>query len=208
MTTRASGSGRRRTPTQARAARRTRRQNRRRMIRIGAFAAVGLIAAIFILSLILPSLPLSLRRGSGPDGPGLRLTDQGRTHINLGEGHAPYNSVPATSGWHYGQPQAPARWGVHDEPLDDEVLVHNLEHGGVGVYYNCPDGCDELVEQLAGIVRGADQVIMTPRPDMDSRIALTAWTFIDKFEEFDEQRVREFISAHVDSPNSPEASAR
>ena len=46
---------------------------------------------------------------------------------------------------------------------------------------------------------------MSPYPDMETRIALTAWTFLDKFEDFDEARISEFISSHESSPNSPEA---
>ncbi len=34
---------------------------------------------------------------------------------------------------------------------------------------------------------------MTPYTLMDSRIALTAWGYLDTFEEFDEARVRAFI---------------
>ena len=41
---------------------------------------------------------------------------------------------------------------------------------------------------------------------MDTRIALTAWTFIDQFGEFDEDRIRDFVSSHESSPNAPEYS--
>ena len=90
-----------------------------------------------------------------PTGPGERFPDQGRDHVRSGGGSTAYNSVPATSGWHYGHPFAPADWGVDEEVLADEVLVHNLEHGGIGVHYNCPDGCDELVTRLREMVTRA-----------------------------------------------------
>ena len=196
------------TPTQARAARRARRRTRRRAVRIGAFVLVGLIAMIFSVSLIAGNLPISIGGGSTEEGPWERFPDQGRTHISPGIRHPPYNSVPATSGWHYDIPLAPERWGVHDRFLVDEVLIHNLEHGGVGVHYNCPEECDELVEQLAAIVRNVDKVIMSPYPGMDARIALTAWNFIDRFDEFDELRVENFINTHINSTNAPEPLAR
>ena len=117
--------------------------------------------------------------------------------------------MPATSGWHFGAPVAPARWGIHGIPLPDEVLLHNLEHGYVNVHYNCPDGCDDLVDQLSEVVNIATdagaKVLMSPYPDMDTRIALTAWTVIDKFDAFDEERVFLFIVSHERSPTSPEA---
>ena len=192
------------TPSQARAARRARRNRRRRIVRIASLSAIGLIAAIFILSLFAGGLVNVFSPSRGPDGPGIRIEDQGRTHIFVGESHPPYNSVPATSGWHYDRPDAPARWGIYDTPISDEVLVHNLEHGGVGILYDCPGGCTDLVDQLAGIVNGAQKVIMAPYPDMDSTIALTTWTFIDQFDTFDRERIEAFIFAHLESPNAPE----
>ena len=169
---------------------------------------MAVIAVLFIVSLFAGSLPISIGSEGRPDATGERLSDLGTSHVQPGQTHRTYNSVPATSGPHYGQPLAPARWGVHNQALADEVLVHNLEHGGVGVHYNCPEGCDELVGQLASIVRLADEVILSPYPEMDTTIALTAWTVIDKFEEFDKERVENFIRAYVNSSFAPEASAR
>ncbi len=207
------------TPTQARAARRARRQFRRRFLRYGVMTAVGAIALAFIVALFLPSFSFAggggfggFFGGSAPDGPGQRIADLGADHITPGQDHLPYNSVPATSGWHLGQPLAPAPWGVHIDVLDDEVLLHNLEHGGVGVHYDCPDGCAELVAQLSELVTTAanrgGKVIMSPFPGMDSTISLTAWTFMDQLDLFDEDRIRDFLGAHESSPNAPEPTAR
>ena len=169
---------------------------------------VGALAIVFIVALFLPSIPISFG-GDGPTGDaGVKMSDQGARHINEGQEHAPYNSVPATSGWHYEIPLAPVRARVYDTPIPDEKLVHNLEHGGVGVHYNCPDGCDDLVKQLSAIVSGVNEIVMSPFPDMDTRIALTAWTYVDQFDEFDEERVRTFIADHLNSPVAPEFTAR
>ena len=193
------------TPTQARAARRSRRQRKRRFTRVAAFSAVVIIAVLFIGSLFAGSLPITLGSQEGPDGPGERLPDLGGTHITTGEGHPPYNSVPGTSGWHYDYPDGgPARWDIYKEPLPDEVLIHNLEHGGIGIHYNCPDGCDELVAQLEGYFQRGLEIIVSPYPEMDTKIALTAWTFLEAFDDYDEERIEAFISAHMDSPNAPE----
>ena len=170
---------------------------------------MGFIASAFILSLFVQGLPLQgLFQGGAPDGPGLRVEEQGTTHVSPGEEHPSYNSVPATSGWHYDVPLAPARWGIYDEPFDDEVLLHNLEHGYINVHYDCPDGCPELVTQLTELVQeGIDRggkLLMSPYAGMDYRISLTAWTFLDQFDEFDEDRIRAFVSSHESSPNAPE----
>ena len=209
MSTTSNQPSRRMTPTQARAARRQRRQRRRRVVRYAGGIAIGLVAGALILSLFLPGLPLdTLFRRGAPDGPGIRMEDQGRAHVAPGEEHPEYNSSPPTSGWHYNVPLAPARWGIYDEQLEDEILLHNLEHGYVNVHYNCPEGCEELRTDLADLVQeGVDQggkLLMSPYPDMETRIALTAWNFIDQFDEFDEDRIREFVSAHESSPNAPE----
>ena len=171
---------------------------------------IGSVAFAFIVSLFIGGLPLQdLFGGDAPDGPGQRIAELEPLHVLPGDDHPPYNSVPATSGPHFGQPLAPVRWGVYDSFLADEVLVHNLEHGYVNLHYDCPDGCAELVRQLTGIVDEATErvgkVLMSPYPDMETRIALTAWTFIDKFDEFDDARISDFIGSHESSPNAPEA---
>jgi hypothetical protein len=127
--------------------------------------------------------------------PGTALPDLGNAHIHLpSERTVEYNSDPPTSG-----PHLPylAPWGVHAEPVQKELQVHNLEDGGVMVQYHCPAGCPELVERLTAVVsRYHDQVILAPYPGLKRRIALTAWTRIDAFDDFDESRIVRFIRAY------------
>jgi Protein of unknown function (DUF3105) len=127
--------------------------------------------------------------------PGVSLPDLGNRHVGtLTVEIPPYNSDPPTSG-----PHLPyiAPWGIHTEPIPKQLQVHNLEDGGVVVQYNCPDGCSDLVAKLRAIVSGYErQVILAPYPGMKTRIALTAWTRLDAFDDFDERRVRAFITAY------------
>ncbi|HYB44472.1 MAG TPA: DUF3105 domain-containing protein [Candidatus Methylomirabilis sp.] len=129
------------------------------------------------------------------DLPGAYFPDQGNAHIQMpGEPHLAYNSVPPTSG-----PHLPylAPWGVHTEPIVKELQVHNLEDGGVVVQYNCPSACPELVDKLTEIVkRYPDRVLLAPYPGMPTRIALTAWTRMDAFDDFDRARIVRFIDAY------------
>jgi len=131
----------------------------------------------------------------GGNLPGDAVPSLGNAHIrSLTQPHVPYNSNPPTSGPHVG---GLARWGIHTGPISKELQVHNLEDGGVLVQYNCPEGCPELVEKLEKIVQGYEKfVILAPYPNMDHRIALTAWTRIDKFNDFDEHRIVRFIEAY------------
>ena len=74
----------------------------------------------------------------------------------------------------------------------------------MGVHYNCPDGCDNLISKLTEVVNQGSKVVLSPYPDMDSIIALTAWTYIDKLNQFDEVRITKFIETHMSSPVAPE----
>src|SRR5687767_1039031 len=127
------------------------------------------------------------------DRPGERFPDLGNEHIQTAsDPHVAYNSDPPTSG-----PHLPyiAPWGVHTRPIAPELQVHNLEDRGVIIQYNCD--CPDLVDKLKQIVRKYDTyVILAPYPGMKSRIALTAWTRLDTFDQFDEQRIVRFIQAY------------
>ncbi len=126
-----------------------------------------------------------------------------RRHLeSADEAHEPYNSVPATSGPHF--PVWWRDWGVVDEELPDELLIHNMEHGGVVIRYDCPEGCEDLVSELSELTLQYQKVILSPFSGMGTRIALTAWTYLDKFDEFDEDRIVRFIEAHMNSDESPE----
>ena len=129
------------------------------------------------------------------DLPGVKLPDLGNAHIQLAtDPHVPYNSEPPTSG-----PHLPyiAPWGIHTEPIRKELQVHNLEDGGVMVQYHCASPCPGLQAKLTEIVRRYEtQVILAPYPGMRTRIALTAWTRLDAFDDFDEARIVRFIRAY------------
>lgn len=126
--------------------------------------------------------------------PGEFLPSLGNSHIPDDQIFTDYNSSPPTSGPHYA---GLAPWGISSEPIPDGRQVHNLEDGGVVIQYNCPDGCDELVEQLSSVVRQYDdRVILAPYPEMESRIALTAWQRIARLDEFDEGAILSFINSY------------
>lgn len=164
---------------------RPRTQGRRRKTQRDMLPIVVVGAAVLIFGLL-------VFQAARPR-PGMAMPDLGNLHIIYPE-TAVYNSTPPTSGPHY---ESLARWGIHTEPIVDELQVHNLEDGGVMVQYNCPEGCPELVSQLEDVVRRYPQyVILAPYPDMESRIALTAWQHIDRLEAFNERRIVRFIEAY------------
>jgi hypothetical protein len=129
--------------------------------------------------------------------------DIGRDHLAPGQTYESYNSNPPTTGPHA---PAPAAWGISDTTLPKEVPVHNMEHGGVVIWYNCEaasidaDACQQLRAQLAQVTETAIDdgklVLTLPYLDMDQTIALTAWTVMDTLDAFDGQRIAAFIAAY------------
>ncbi len=127
---------------------------------------------------------------------------QGREHIAIGAVHAPYNSNPPTSGWHYAEP---ASWGMYQTELPDEQVIHNLEHGGIWISYKDIDADTKAkLENLAK--QFPNSVIITPRASNDSKITLASWGRLEKLEAFDEAKILAFIKSNTNK--SPEPIAR
>ncbi|MDQ7829391.1 MAG: DUF3105 domain-containing protein [Armatimonadota bacterium] len=115
------------------------------------------------------------------------------SHIAPGTRATGYATNPPTSGPHW---PTTAPWGVHTEVLPDELLVHNLEHGGVWISYRNRDD-RALADRLTAIAgRYRTKVIVTPRPANDVPIALAAWGRLLKLQAFDEATIVRFIDAH------------
>lgn len=127
--------------------------------------------------------------------PGEKYTDQGNRHLQQEPETYPWNSRPPTSG-----PHAPglAGWGIHTETVAEWEQVHNLEDGGVILHYNCPEGCPDVVDELTSIVKeaGEERLILHPYPNMDSRIAVTAWTRLLTMETVDREKILDFINEY------------
>ncbi|MCC9075989.1 DUF3105 domain-containing protein [Litorilinea aerophila] len=179
-----------------------RRQDADRIVMGGAALLVALALLVIYINV----------RSSRPVGPEKEVPSLGNTHLAPGAlSPIQYNSTPPTSGPHYG---GLVSWGIYRTPQRYEQLIHNLEDGGVIIYYQCgEEGCPELVDQLEALVQEhldlQQRVVLLPNDptwtdggpiplhqDMGSRIALTAWQRIDKFDEFDAGRIRQFIARY------------
>lgn len=159
-----------------------RRRTRARLLAAAAVLIVGVAAGLAIRSAMRPGA-LDL---------GEKIPGQGTDHILLGQAHPPYNSNPPTSGWHTAQT---APWGTHRVEIADEILVHNLEHGGIWISYRDTDDT-ELIEKLEALAsRYRSKVIVTPRSRNDSPIAVAAWERLMKLDAYDEARIVAFIDA-------------
>lgn len=152
------------------------------------------IAAAVILLLVLAGVGLvRFAKKNERELPGRYFPSMGRQHVAQTPKLEEYNSLPPTSGPHF---SSQTNWGIHREPLPEGYQVHNLEHGGVVMQYK-PGASTELVAKLTAIGESYKwkKIILAPYPPLDAAIALTAWEHLDKFDEFDETRIRRFIDA-------------
>lgn len=126
-----------------------------------------------------------------------------------------YKFYPPTSGPHYSVAgSAPVTWGTVDTLVEGQ-FVHNLEHGGVVILYNCPSGsdCTSLKNSLTNYVQKlapleptytVAKIVMTPYSHgMQKKIALVAWHYIEFLDAYDQNAITQFYENHVDQ--GPEA---
>jgi len=109
----------------------------------------------------------------------------GGWHVDVGT-IVTYDEQPPVGGYHY---PVWAIWGTHTDPVPLEYLVHNEEHGGVLLLYNCDAGCPDLVAQLQGVVDSQPQdplcasegtgvnarLVLVPDRSLDIQFAAAAW---------------------------------
>ena len=62
------------------------------------------------------------------------------------------------------------------------------------------ESCSTLRQKLSDLANRKRlwKLIVVPRPQLDTTIALTAWGYIDKFDQFDAGRIERFIDFHRD----------
>ncbi len=121
------------------------------------------------------------------------LPDRGSDHV---EGEVSYADIPPASGDHNA---CWARWGIYADPLPPENWVHNLEHGGVALLWNCPDGCPEdqqALEDYASTLP-AGRVLVTPYPEMEWAFAAVSWQNRLLLGCLDVEALDAFFQAHV-----------
>ena len=157
------------------------KKDRRNRFTLGGFigvAIIGLIVAIVLASGPTKISVVGLNKDASAAGCTNLITnaDQGRSHIQSPKTFN-YNSNPPTSGSHYAiAGVAPAPTGVHLQPIQDELQVHNLEHGHIGIQYNnIPDAVRSALEQFTSA--HDTYVFMAPRPQLPSGVQLsfTRW---------------------------------
>ncbi|HYI65960.1 MAG TPA: DUF3105 domain-containing protein [Candidatus Limnocylindrales bacterium] len=171
-----------------------------RLLAIGGVLLVGV--AIIALVIVL----------GGPEDPSqAMLPNDGSAHVAPGTtcrsaeapcGADPYSTLPAASGPHW-DPSGIASWGVYSTPQNESQVIHNLEHGGIVIWYDPDILTDAQVAELTSYVEGQVssgisgryKFILTPwggTEDLGAAVAVTAWRHLLKLDAFDMDAVRSF----------------
>ncbi|MEX2136206.1 MAG: DUF3105 domain-containing protein [Chloroflexota bacterium] len=174
-----------------------------RLLAIGGILVLGVVILLLVF----------LFGGGGntdPGATGLRQVNAGNTHIEEGTQGTGYTSVPATSGQHWSTANSPGPWGVYPTAQDEERMLHNLEHGGIVIWYQ-PALLG--VEDLATLTQFVQQQITTERFKMilvpwsganfNHPIAVTAWDWLLYLDTADLDKVRAFSDAHYGDAPEP-----
>jgi hypothetical protein len=108
--------------------------------------------------------------------------DEGEQHV---EGQVNYRSNPPHSGNHN---QVPAEDGPYAEPVDDENLVHALEHGRVIYWFN-PGASAQVKGDLKALFDEDDyHVLLAPSERrMPYQVAASAWTQVLGCKQFNDR---------------------
>lgn len=153
----------------------------------GAIAIALLIGAYMLFGNSSGVAPAAI----APGGP--VPTAPSREHV---QGRVQYTTNPPTSGDHDANA---ATWGTYNStPPRDERMVHNLEHGGVIIFYNPAKVDAATIENLKRVAtdlrRDRPCLILTPRDNIqdDKPIALTSWGYLALLDNFDEAAIRAF----------------
>ncbi len=120
---------------------------------------------------------------------------EGATHVAVGE-QVTYKTDPPNSGAHY------ARWappGFYYQPIDDELVVHNLEHGHIVVFYRPENLTPEDEAYLSTLTKSYtgqwDAIIAVPRPNMDHPYVLAAWRHLLPLDSLEREALDAFSDA-------------
>ena len=171
---------------------------------VGSLVLGGLLVALLAYA--------ALNQGSGVDAlvrdpdsaiEGLELAPEDE----LTRGHVPgaveYEHVPPRGGDHNIVPQTCA---IYEAPIAPEHAVHSLEHGAVWITYN-DDVSEADIKDLAQRIEAEPYGLMSPLPEQESPIVLSAWGRTLKVDKADDDRIGDFIKAFASGPQTPERGA-
>jgi len=120
--------------------------------------------------------------------------DEGQKHLESGD-HVTYKTDPPTSGSHYQKWAAP---GVYEAGgVQPELLVHNLEHGNIVIYFDrsvlSKAELDELIALPKKYADQWDGVLLVGLKNKEKPIILTAWRTMLSLKKYDKDKILNFL---------------
>ncbi|GAA4879385.1 DUF3105 domain-containing protein [Kitasatospora terrestris] len=125
-----------------------------------------------------------------------------RTHVT---GTVAYSQTPPVGGDH-NPVWLDCTGKVYDRPVTDENAVHSLEHGAVWVTYN-GRATPEDIRALSAKVEVTPYSFMSPYPDQQGTVTLTAWGTQLVLDSASDPRVERFFTTYVQGPQTQEPGA-
>lgn len=122
---------------------------------------------------------------------------QSREHV---ESPVDYPSSPPAGGAHFPVWQ---NCGFYEVPVNEETVVHSLEHGAVWFTYR-PDVPAEQLDALRQRVEGESHVLASPY-EQSSPFVLTAWERQLAVDDLADPRVEQFVSTYLGKGPEPGA---
>jgi Protein of unknown function (DUF3105) len=185
------------------------------------------IGGVLLVGVILIVLVALMGAGGGDD---TLQPDDGTAHVPVGTtcrspeapcGPDPYSSIPGTSGPHW-DPSGVANWGAYSTPQNESQLIHNLEHGGIVIWYDADALTQEQIDEIDAYVEGQVatgqggrfKFISSPwggSEPLGGPVAVTAWRHLLTLDAFDMDAIRAFADAsylrYAPEPNGGPAPA-
>ena len=134
------------------------REKRKRGLMIG-----GPIVAVVVALALFAFFRLQPVEGTINFGAQERGHDAGATFADTG--------LPPVGGSHDPRFQ---NCGIYSEPVNNALAVHSMEHGAVWLAYR-PDLPAVDVAILEELVRGQSYTLLSPYPDLQNDVVITAW---------------------------------
>jgi len=101
------------------------------------------------------------------------VTATSRKHVTSLSAKVKYNTIPPSNGSHY---FSPAIWDFYTEPAKPLQVVHNMEHGGVVIWWGDKVPSSTVERMRAFYNESPDGMVGTPLPSLGNKVAITAWT--------------------------------
>jgi len=127
---------------------------------------------------------------------------EGFNHVEAGT-TVNYRANPPASGNHWPYWKQP--WGAFPDGVPREQWMHNLEHGGIVLLYNCPSGCQDVVDQLTALMLSQPpdkfnevRMLLVPDGKMPHKVAAVAWGWRWQGDVVDKTALQCFINARYD----------